>query len=916
MAEVDNITVSVEASAKEAIAALNETSKSLDNVGDSSEKAGKKVKSSAEQLTDLARQAKTAGLNELSTEFRNMSKYAAVLDISKFKKDIDGVAASLAKSGKMGLAERVAHIGADPLGEEEGLANATRSAEAVKLLLKEEAEAAKKAAREAEAAQKKAAREKEAAEKKAAREAEAAQRKAARAEEAEKKRVAREAEKAAQRKARAEEKAAEATRRAIEKQQAQLQSLYDKKAKMDFFGTDEKSSSYQKVLYDIAEAEKKMGKTPSVQPIEGLEKTKALAKEMEKAAKEGEKLRAALSETGEAAKKAASKFKKFLASIGRIAMYRAIRTALKNITSALKEGLSNLYTYSQQFGTEFAPAVDNLKNHILMLKNSIATALRPVLEALMPVVVQLVDWFSKLADFIAQVLSVVFGKTDENGRYTKAVLGDLQESNEEAKELKRSLMGFDEINRLDGDNGGSKDNTALSTMFEQAEVSEKAKGVAEWIKKAVDWLKGLPWDKILPVVATLGGLLAASNLPGVKGILKAVRAFTEAHPILAGIIALLAVAALWGDKIGNWLEGVRVKVEDFFDNLNSFGSYTLRSIINLVKNILTTVTDVVGTIFRLIYKLTHGDMEGALQDLVHLLAVIITGIVNFIIDVVNIILGLVSDLINAIVKLGVWLWNEGLQPVLNVIVRFAWNNVIVPIQNGVIDLVAGFLRLIKDTWNTVATWLNEKLNWAIEKVNKVVRWLNDKFHLDLPEIPLDIIPTISDEDIKAVEATKFQPITEDVIPKIQQPDPIDLTIKGHLDASEVERKLNKLFNTLKENVGTASSAVNSAIMGQRQSTSSKVQFTQFASGGFPDAGSMFIAGERGASPEVVGTFGGRTGVMNSEQLSAALYNAFTAALSAYPQGGDIYLDGEVIYRNTVRRNNNAVRATGRSALLT
>lgn len=88
----------------------------------------------------------------------------------------------------------------------------------------------------------------------------------------------------------------------------------------------------------------------------------------------------------------------------------------------------------------------------------------------------------------------------------------------------------------------------------------------------------------------------------------------------------------------------------------------------------------------------------------------------------------------------------------------------------------------------------------------------------------------------------------------------------------------------------------------------------YASGGFPSAGSMFIAGEAG--PEYVGAINGRTGVWNSDQLVQGLYTAFTAALAANPQGGDIYLDGEVIYRNTVRRNNNLVRSTGRSALLT
>ena len=93
-------------------------------------------------------------------------------------------------------------------------------------------------------------------------------------------------------------------------------------------------------------------------------------------------------------------------------------------------------------------------------------------------------------------------------------------------------------------------------------------------------------------------------------------------------------------------------------------------------------------------------------------------------------------------------------------------------------------------------------------------------------------------------------------------------------------------------------------------------FDAYASGGFPAAGSLFIAGEGGASPEYVGSFGGQTGVWNSDQLVNAMYNAFSAALASNQSGGDIYLDGEIIYRNMVRRNNNQVRSTGRTALLT
>lgn len=105
-------------------------------------------------------------------------------------------------------------------------------------------------------------------------------------------------------------------------------------------------------------------------------------------------------------------------------------------------------------------------------------------------------------------------------------------------------------------------------------------------------------------------------------------------------------------------------------------------------------------------------------------------------------------------------------------------------------------------------------------------------------------------------------------------------------------------------------------MGGFRMTELKTQMF-YANGGYPTAGSLFVAGERpGQGPEFVGSFSGQTGVWNSDQLVQGMYNAFTAALSNMPSGGDIYLDGQVIYRNVVRRNNNYVRSTGRTALLT
>lgn len=105
---------------------------------------------------------------------------------------------------------------------------------------------------------------------------------------------------------------------------------------------------------------------------------------------------------------------------------------------------------------------------------------------------------------------------------------------------------------------------------------------------------------------------------------------------------------------------------------------------------------------------------------------------------------------------------------------------------------------------------------------------------------------------------------------------------------------------------------------------------QYASGTL-NAGSMFVAGEAG--PELVGHINGRTEVLNASQIASAIaagvssatyyseapqideeamYRAFIRALND-SDSGDIYLDGDVLYRNMVSRNRQNTRMTGVNA---
>lgn len=850
----------------------------INDIATAAEKTEEKAEASAASLGKMAKQLKEMGLEEVAHNLKELQKDVNLKqNLGKTTKELDRYAAAFEKIGDVDTAKYLRSID-DPVAANEEL----RAAKARLEELKQSQKAAAKAARDAQIRQQ--------------REAVAAQ-------------------KAAERASQAAEKAAERARIAAEKQAAAEARAAQRAA--DRAATNAAKADAKARAEEAREAERQ-------------------AKAAEKLAKEREKEAEATRKAAEEAKKLAKAeresriaklvkpIKTLASSIARIGFYRAIRTAIKSVTDATKEGLTNLKAYSDQVGTAFAPAVDNLRRHVLWLKNAFATALRPAIEAIIPIIMNLVNALVKAADFVAQVTSVLFGKTDENGRYTKAVLGDLEDSNKQAKELRRTLLGFDEINRLDGDTGSGSSKTAQEP-FVLAEVSPEAMKVAEFIQN-------IPWDKVLDVLKVVGGVLV--GIKGIKlvgrlknvwdvikkvwGVVKKVFGFLGLKWSL--VIAGVAAAAKWGDVISEKLDKSKKEVDAWFDNLKekTSGSKGLTSLIQFVQDVFDTMNSGLSDLSLAIYKLFHADFKGALKYFLYFLVDVIYGAANIVVSVLNIVLGAVSDLLNGILYGLRWLWNDGIQPVLDAIVHWVHNEVFVPIDNTFRDLLVGFLYAVKDTWNSVAAAINKGLEGSINAINGFITWVNDTFGTKLSTIPLEVLPYIEEQDLKKIEDTKLKPIPADVtmIPKWEKEPNIDLTIKAKFDSTEAKRQIDKLFNdganaymkTLADLSGALKPGA-TAKYGRTVST--------YASGGFPTAGSLFIAGEGGGSPEYVGSFGGQTGVWNSDQLVSAMFTAFSSALAANPQGGgDIYLDGEVIYKNTVRRNNNAVRSTGRSALLT
>ena len=88
---------------------------------------------------------------------------------------------------------------------------------------------------------------------------------------------------------------------------------------------------------------------------------------------------------------------------------------------------------------------------------------------------------------------------------------------------------------------------------------------------------------------------------------------------------------------------------------------------------------------------------------------------------------------------------------------------------------------------------------------------------------------------------------------------------------------------------------------------------QYAVGGIPEHGSMFVAGEKG--PEVVGHVGGRTEVLNQSQLASVMYDSVSRAMAQYSNNVNVKLEGDAkqLFKMTQEKANEHYRKTGRPA---
>ncbi len=174
-------------------------------------------------------------------------------------------------------------------------------------------------------------------------------------------------------------------------------------------------------------------------------------------------------------------------AIGRIALYRALRTLIKEATAGIQEGVQNAYYWAQQTGNQFANSMDQIATAANYAKNSLGAMATPIFNAIAPIVDALVDKFVALINVINQVFSLLggSGKWIKAIKQTKTYADAIGSTGSAAKNAKKAvdlyIASFDELHVMDktsdssSGGSGSGSGTSYGDMFEYEDISSDVK---------------------------------------------------------------------------------------------------------------------------------------------------------------------------------------------------------------------------------------------------------------------------------------------------------------------------------------------------------------------------------------------------------------------------------------------------------
>ena len=146
-----------------------------------------------------------------------------------------------------------------------------------------------------------------------------------------------------------------------------------------------------------------------------------------------------------------------LRTLGTTAKYMFASFVIYGALNGMKEGFKNLAQYSDSTNN----SISMLMSSLTQLKNSLAAAFAPILDVVAPILNTFIQKIISVANAVGQLMAALTGKgtfvkaKKVQQNYAESLKDTAQTAKKAGEEAKRSVLGFDQLNKLD-DNSKEK----------------------------------------------------------------------------------------------------------------------------------------------------------------------------------------------------------------------------------------------------------------------------------------------------------------------------------------------------------------------------------------------------------------------------------------------------------------------------
>lgn len=284
--------------------------------------------------------------------------------------------------------------------------------------------------------------------------------------------------------------------------------------------------------------------------------------------------------------------------IGSSLIFSTLFGLISQIKQAIKEGSDNLVQYSSSYNN----SISSMMTSLLYLKNSWAAAFAPIINVVAPYISAFIDMVAGALNAVGQLMSALTGKSvavqakktwTDYGASIADTGKKTDKANDSAKKMQKTILGFDELNVLNGNDdtsesgsggsGGGYTAPSPSDMFTTESIDGGVSDFAQKIKDA--WAKA----DFTEIGTILGEKLrnALDKIPW-DGIQESARRTGKSiGTLITGFVEVPNLGFKIGSTIG---EGINTGIDlanSFLDNTkwSSVGDFIGRGLNGLIDTI-------------------------------------------------------------------------------------------------------------------------------------------------------------------------------------------------------------------------------------------------------------------------------------------------------------------------------------------